>query len=172
MRADKDAVAYMQFTVFDSDGVTPLSGQAGSCTSSLRKNGTATAEAVTITEIGSTGRYSASFTPLEFAFYDLEVSCSDDRVLGETFETYEVDVDVDLENIITQMRDRNIQYERSYASKPIPVRNVAPGILNYLTVTIKNNSDSDFNTPVISDIIYFWYKTLGDTEPIKIGPVL
>jgi hypothetical protein len=172
MRADKDAIAYMQFTVFDTDGVTPLTGQAGSCTSSLRKNGTATGESVIITEIGSTGRYSATFTPLEFAFYDLEVSCPDDRVLGETFETYELDVDVDLENIITQLRDRNIQYERSYATKPVPVRNVAPGVLNYITVTIKDNSDPDFSTPVISDIIYFWYKTMGDKEPIKIGSVL
>jgi len=83
----------MHFTVFDTDGVTPLTGQAGSCTSSLRKNGATTAESVTIGEIGSTGRYYASFTPTAISNYDLEVTCPDDRVVGENWETEAVDLD-------------------------------------------------------------------------------
>jgi len=93
MRAKKDEVTYMHFIVFDSDGKTPLTGQAGSCTSSLRKNGAAASETVTIAEIGSTGRYVASFTPLAVGSYHLSVTCPDDRVQGESFEVEAADLD-------------------------------------------------------------------------------
>jgi len=93
VKAKANEITYMHFSVFDSDSVTPLTGQAGSCTSSLRKNGASTAEAVTIAEIGSTGRYHASFTPLAVSNYDLEVTCPDDRVIGEAWETETNDLD-------------------------------------------------------------------------------
>jgi len=93
MRAKKDEVTYMHFIVFDSDGTTPLSGEAANCTSSLRKNGAAASETVTIAEIGSTGRYVASFTPLAVGSYHLSVTCPDDRVQGESFEVEAADLD-------------------------------------------------------------------------------
>ena len=82
-----NVLTYMHFTVFDTDGVTPLTGQVGACTESLRKDGAASGEAVSLTEIGATGRYYASFTPLAVAQYDLEVTCPDGRVVGMTYET-------------------------------------------------------------------------------------
>lgn len=91
--AKQNELTYMHFTVFSADGITPLTGQAGSCTSSLRKNGATTAEAVTIAEIGATGRYYSSFTPLAVAEYDLEVTCPDGRVMGDEFEVQAHDFD-------------------------------------------------------------------------------
>ena len=73
----------MHFTVFDTDGTTPLTGQAGSITDSLLRNGAAAPESVTVVEIGSTGHYVASFTPATSGDYDLEVTNPDGRVLGE-----------------------------------------------------------------------------------------
>jgi hypothetical protein len=84
---------YMEFIVFDSDGKTTLTGQAASCTSSLRKNGAAASETVTIAEIGSTGRYTASFASLTAGFFHLSVTCPDDRVVGEHFEVEDADLD-------------------------------------------------------------------------------
>lgn len=84
---------YMEFIVFDTDGVTPLTGQAGSCTSSLRKNGAAATETVTIAEIGSTGRYTASFASVTAGQFHLSVTCPDDRVQGEHFEVEDADLD-------------------------------------------------------------------------------
>ncbi len=82
------------FTVFQADGVTPLTGQAGGVTSSLVANGAGTAEAVAIAEIGVTGRYFASYTPLSQGTYDLRLTMPavDGRVLGETMEVYDRDI--------------------------------------------------------------------------------
>jgi hypothetical protein len=84
---------HMQFHVFGTDGKSPLTGQAGSCTSSLRKNGAAASETVTIAEIGTTGRYDATFVSLSAGFYQLSVTCPDDRVVGEHFEVEDADLD-------------------------------------------------------------------------------
>jgi len=86
-------ITYMHFTVFDTDGTTPLTGQVGSCTEDLRKNGATTAEVVTLAEIGASGYYYASFTPLATSNYDLEVTCPDGRVVGESYETEVADLD-------------------------------------------------------------------------------
>lgn len=104
MRAKTDEVAYMHFIVFDSDGTTPLTGQAASCTSSLRKNGAAASETATIAEIGSTGRYVASFTPTAVGSFHLSVTCPDDRVQGEHFEVENTDLD-DLDTMVTFIYD-------------------------------------------------------------------
>ena len=104
MRAKTDEVAYMEFIVFDSDGVTPLSGQAGSCTSSLRKNGAAASESATIAEIGSTGRYTASFTPTASGSFHLSVTCPDNRVQGESFQVEDADLD-ELDAMMTFVYD-------------------------------------------------------------------
>lgn len=104
MRAKTDEVAYMEFIVFGSDGVTPLTEQAGSCTSSLRKNGAAATETVTIAEIGETGRYTASFTPTASGSFHLSVTCPDGRVQGESFQVEDADLD-DLDAMLTFVYD-------------------------------------------------------------------
>ncbi len=93
MRAKVGEVAQLHFVVFDTDGVTPLTGQAGGCTDYLSRNGAGAPEAVNIAEIGATGHYVASFTPLQVASYHLTVTCPDDRVLGDSFEVEAADLD-------------------------------------------------------------------------------
>lgn len=98
VRAKSNETARMHFTVFDTDGLTPLTGQAGGCTDSLLYNGATSAQVVTIAEIGVTGHYIASFTPNAIGDWDLEVTCPDDRVVGESFEVESIDLD-DLNNL-------------------------------------------------------------------------
>jgi len=83
----------MHFVVFDSDGITPLTGQAGSCTYYLSRAGAAAPEVVTIVEIGTSGHYAASFTPLVVGSYHLTVTCPDGRVVGDSFEVEAADID-------------------------------------------------------------------------------
>ncbi len=91
--AKQNTVTRMHFTVFDTDGLTPLTGQAGSCTYYLARNGAAAPEAVVISEIGASGHYYGTFTPLITGIYDLEITCPDDRVMGENYEVQAADLD-------------------------------------------------------------------------------
>jgi hypothetical protein len=84
---------YAGWTIFDTDGTTPLTGQAASCTTYLQKNGAAAAETVTVAEISSTGRYYASFASAAAGFFHLSVTCPDDRVHGFDFEVEDADLD-------------------------------------------------------------------------------
>ncbi len=91
--AKQNQLTRMHFTVFAADGITPLTGQAGACTSYLALDNATAPEAVTIAEIGATGHYHASFTPLSVGEYDLEVTCPDGRVMGESYEVLAHDID-------------------------------------------------------------------------------
>lgn len=89
----KDQITYFHFTVFDTDGITPLTGQAGSCTYYLTNDNAEASESVTIAEIGTSGHYYATFTPTNVGEYDLEVTCPDDRVIGESYIVENHDLD-------------------------------------------------------------------------------
>ena len=102
--AKQNTVTRMHFTVFASDGITPLTGQSGACTDFLARNGTAAPEAVVISEIGVTGHYYATFTPLNTGIYDLEVTCPDNRVMGENYEVQAADLD-DIDAKTTNLPD-------------------------------------------------------------------
>ena len=81
-----------QFAVFDTDGYTKLTGQAGSCTATLWKDGVESAVSVTIAEIGTTGEYTAKFTPDAAALWVLEVEDSTHRVWRAEVEVRAADV--------------------------------------------------------------------------------
>lgn len=63
INAIKDLEALIIFTVLDTDGQTPKTGEAGNVTAVLRDEAGAASEAVTITEQGTSGYYQAAFTP-------------------------------------------------------------------------------------------------------------
>ena len=86
MEIKKDEITYLHFTIFDVDGITPLSAQSGSCTESLMFNDQTGTEAVAIHEINSLGYYYASFTPTKTGIYDLEITCPDGAVNGSSFK--------------------------------------------------------------------------------------
>lgn len=76
----------MHFTIFDTDGETPLTGQSGNCTSFLAFEGRKAPESVVISEIRTFGHYYATYTPTSEGIYDLEITCPDNRIVGESYE--------------------------------------------------------------------------------------
>jgi len=60
------------FEVYDASD-QPLTGESGNVVTRLTHNGANASEAVTVSEIGSTGRYEATFTPTSLGTYKLTV---------------------------------------------------------------------------------------------------
>ena len=98
-KAKQNELVYIPFTIFDSDGETPLSGQMSSCSYNLTLNDANAPESVGVIEIESSGYYYATFTPLSLGTYDLEITCPDGRVVGETLF---VEIN-DLDDIVTEV---------------------------------------------------------------------
>ena len=66
--------AYVDFTLYEADGITPWAGQEGVVTTALVRNGVAAALAVTITPVaGQAGRYVAIFVPDAIGTYTLTI---------------------------------------------------------------------------------------------------
>ena len=86
-------IVYFHFTVFDGDGITPLTGQALSITSVLRYNNTISGVSVTIAEIASSGSYYASFIPTAVGYWDVRVTNPDSRVVGQQYKIEINDLD-------------------------------------------------------------------------------
>lgn len=74
-----------------------------------------------------------------------------------------------LEDLIKELRERNLSYRYIKASSPNLTRNVGTGILDYIEYKIKSDSDSDWNSPVDTARKYMWYENVGDTNPIYVG---
>lgn len=70
---------------------------------------------------------------------------------------------------IRQLREGNIKYEYIEATVQNDDRNVAVGKLDRMIIKIKNDSDSDWSSPVDTKTLYMWYSVLGDENPIYIG---
>jgi hypothetical protein len=61
-KAKQNKKTYVFFTVFSAiDQITPLTGQAGLCTSVLTYEDIIAPEAVTITELGTSGQYQENY---------------------------------------------------------------------------------------------------------------
>ena len=84
---------YFGFPIFDTDGITPLTGQAGSCTTYLQKNGAQAAESVTVAEVDTDGYYYAAWASVAAGNFHLSVTCPDNRVHGADFEVEDADLD-------------------------------------------------------------------------------
>ena len=63
INAIKDQQVLIIFTVLDTDGVTPKTGEAGNVAAVLRDEDGAASESVVISEQGTSGYYEAVFTP-------------------------------------------------------------------------------------------------------------
>lgn len=73
------------------------------------------------------------------------------------------------EELIKQLREHNISYEFIKATSQISSRNVQVGVVDYMIIKYKNDDDSNWDSPVSTENIYFWYENLGDTNPIYVG---
>ena len=94
-------IVYFHFTIFDADGITPLSGEAANVTSVLRYNTTISGVSVNVVEIDATGSYYASFIPNAVGYWDVRVTNPDSRVVGQQ---YKIEVN-DLDDLKAAMDD-------------------------------------------------------------------
>lgn len=73
-RVETGTLVIDQFPAFEDDGYTKRSGlTAGDFTISVWRDGVVSAAVVTITEIGTSGEYKVTFTPLVNGFYEIQV---------------------------------------------------------------------------------------------------
>jgi len=71
-------------------------------------------------------------------------------------------------DLLKQLREGNVSYEFVSATSDNTTRNVASGYLDHMIIKIKNDSDSDWSSPVRTQTLYYWYETLGDSNPIYV----
>ena len=71
-------------------------------------------------------------------------------------------------DVITQNREGNSAYGFIIATVENATRKVAVGVVDYMIIAIKNDSDVNWNNPVSTKKLYYWYETLGDTDPIEV----
>jgi len=85
--------------------------------------------------------------------------------LHETVGTYGFEI---LE-AIKQNKESNVSYTFVEATEQIIARNVAVGVINYITIKVKKDADSNWDSPISTENLYYWYENLGDTNPIYVG---
>lgn len=87
-------VVKTHFAVFDADGYTKKTGQAGACVASLWLNGAVSAVSVTIAEIGTSGEYTATFTPNAVGLWHIEVLDTNNTIWQDDVEARVADIDL------------------------------------------------------------------------------
>lgn len=71
--------------------------------------------------------------------------------------------------VTKELREGNKKYEYIKATVQNDNRNVAVGQLDRMIIKIKNDSDSDWSSPIDTKTLYMWYAVLGDDNPIYVG---
>lgn len=74
-----------------------------------------------------------------------------------------------LDEIAAHCSDGNVEVTFTKAVGQIPARNVEDGFISYMTVKIKRPDDSDWTSPIVNETLYYWYESIGDKNPIKVG---
>jgi len=66
-------------------------------------------------------------------------------------------------------QEGNLSYEFVEATIENAIRKVAIGVLDHMIIKTKKDSDPDWSSPIDTKTLYYWYGTLGDTNPIKVA---
>jgi hypothetical protein len=74
-----------------------------------------------------------------------------------------------IDDIGEQTQDGNRELTFTKAVANVPVRKVKKDYLDYVTIKIKRSADADWSSPIKTTTLYYWYETLGDKQPIKVG---
>lgn len=74
-----------------------------------------------------------------------------------------------LAKLIKQIRQHNMSIENVLATTNIVSRNVATGKTNYVIIKIKDDSSTDWSSPVSERRVYAHYHNMGDDQPYYIG---
>lgn len=87
LQASVGELVQIQFPCFDIDGITPLTGKVdGDFGKILLLDNTVSAVVMTVSEVGTTGRYVMSFTPDSDGLWYAEVTTEVDDVYGDQVE--------------------------------------------------------------------------------------
>lgn len=158
------------------NGSTP--GQTGipltNFTIRLYKNAVKVADEVTI--VGSPylfsmdnlgdGRYRAKVTLGAAGKYSLQLKHST-GMYAWRIEDWDVQTLIDLSASGASDGNRKVEFVRALVDNP--TRKVKAGFIDYMRVKWKRQTDLDWSSPVHEQILYYWYETLGDLNPIKVG---
>jgi hypothetical protein len=119
----------------------------------------------TLDNVGN-GRYKANITLPAAGYFSLHVKNTDAMAVWRVAEW---DCQLELDLIGDAQADGNRRVTFTKAGSPVPARNVATGMIDYMTVDVKRPDDSDWSSPVSTHVVYYWYENLGDQNPIKVG---
>lgn len=87
LNASVGELVQIQFPAFDIDGITPLTGLVdGDFTKLLLVDNAVSAQAVTVTEVGATGRYVIAFTPNVNGLWYAEVTTPVEDIFADQVE--------------------------------------------------------------------------------------
>jgi len=70
---------------------------------------------------------------------------------------------------LKELREVNVSYRFVKATEQIATRNVGVGIVNYMEIKIRKDGDPNWDSPVDTGRLYFWYENMNDTNPIYVG---
>jgi len=134
-----------QFPAFEDDGFTKRSGLiAGDFTTTVFKDSVIQALTVTITEVGSTGEYKTSFTPVSEGFYEVQILIDFNKEIR--FRDY--DVVTELTNAVAiEARDIILDIEATVDQTAIDVTGVL-GLLHQNSMI--DNYTFDANDQLLS----------------------
>lgn len=82
----------------------------------------------------------------------------------------ESDLDT-LRDEVRVLRRGNMQIEFTFATAQVVNRKVEIGRVDYEEIKLKADSASDWTSPISTKRVYWWYTTLGDFNPVKIGSI-
>jgi len=88
---------------------------------------------------------------------------------GLTSEEHDQLMATSIETTTKSLKECNTRRIIYKATVENPIRKVAIGMLDKITLEIKNDTDSDWSAPIDSKTLYYWYETIGDKNPIKVG---
>ncbi len=153
-KAKQNEIIRCAFEVYDASDA-PLTGQSGNVTTRLTHNGANASETVTVSEIGSTGRYEATFTPTSLGVYALIIDktaiSADTRI--ENGGMWEVEA-VDLDDLKTEIDANETKIDTIDG-------NVDTVVGKLPTNYIMGSSDQEDHDDEIDDIVVNLQRALG-----------
>ena len=89
----------------------------------------------------------------------------DDQSTGTTIDIEGI---INTETLADAMSPANISTQFNIATSQISSRNVDVGKINYVRIKVKRSSDTDWSDPISDKKLYWYYETMGDTNPIEV----
>jgi hypothetical protein len=112
------------------------------------------------------GRYLARLDLDTSGVYSLHVKHSTNMI---AWREQDWDVQGLLDSIAAACSDGNVKIAFVKAVGAIPIRNVADGYINYMTVQVRRPGAAGWGTLIVDEILYYTYETSGDKNPLSVA---